>query len=206
MPDDPGVGAARPGVRNHGMERCLAALALAVSLLLAPVGAAPAVAAQDDPRLDRLFARLKATDDAAEGEHLGREIRSIWLESGRKEIDLLMLEGRGFMARGILHSALGNFHSIVKLAPDFAEGYHNRAHVHYLMGNLAASVEDIGRTLAREPRHFLAFAGLGIIYLRLGRERQALMALEKALEINPHLSGTRHEVEELKRKLGGKRI
>ncbi len=196
------------------MDRCLAALALAVSLLLAPVGAASALAAQDDPRLDRLFARLKATDDAAEGEHLGREIRSIWLESGRKEIDLLMLEGRGFMARGILHSALSNFHhsalsnfhSIVKLAPDFAEGYHNRAHVHYLMGNLAASVEDIGRTLAREPRHFLAFAGLGIIYLRLGRERQALMALEKALEINPHLSGTRHEVEELKRKLGGKRI
>ncbi len=55
-----------------------------------------------------------------------------------------------------------------------------------------------------EPRHFGALAGLGLIYLEMGQERAALEALERALEVNHHLSGTRHKVEELKEKLHGK--
>ena len=176
-----------------------------MSLLLAPIGAAPAVAAQDDPRLDGLFVHLKTADDAAEVERLTGQIWSIWLQSGRDEIDFLMFEGRGFMYRGILHSALGNFGFIIQLAPDFAEGWHKRATVHYRMGNLTAAIEDLRRTITLEPRHFGAFAGLGLIFLKLGQERPALMALEKALEINPHLSGTRQKAEELSRRIHGER-
>ncbi len=113
-------------------------------------------------------------------------------------------EGRRFVERGVLHSALGNFGFIIKLDPDYAEAWHRRASVHYRMGNFTSSIEDIERTLALEPRHFGALAGLGLIYLEIGQERAALKALERALEVNPHLSGTRFKVEELKEKLHGK--
>jgi tetratricopeptide (TPR) repeat protein len=164
------------------MRRYLGALLLATGLMLGPLGMACALANQDDPRLDDLFARLKATDDPAEVQQLNDQIWFIWLDSGREEIDALMLEGRRFVERGVLHSALGNFGFIIKLDPDYAEAWHRRASVHYRMGNFTSSIEDIERTLALEPRHFGALAGLGLIYLELGQERAALDALERALE------------------------
>ena len=49
-------------------------------------------------------------------------------------------------------------------------------------------------------------AGLGLIYLTLDEERAALAALEKALEINPHLPGTREKVQELHERLDGRKV
>ena len=201
---DEDLGGARSVIHDLRMRRYLGALLLATGLMLGPLGMACAPANQDDPRLDDLFARLKATDDPAEVQQLNDQIWFIWLDSGREEIDALMLEGRRFVERGVLHSALGNFGFIIKLDPDYAEAWHRRASVHYRMGNFTSSIEDIERTLALEPRHFGALAGLGLIYLELGQERAALEALERALEVNPHLSGTRFKVEELKEKLHGK--
>ena len=74
------------------------------------------------------------------------------------------------------------------------------------MGNYPDSIKDIKKTIALEPRHFGAYAGLGLIYLNMGQKEAALKALEKALDINPHLAGTRMKVEELRQKLSDKKI
>ncbi len=206
LPDDSDFGPACTGARGRGPCRRLLAGTLAVGLLLAPIGAAPAFAAQDDPRLDGLFTRLKATDDQAEVERLTRAIWSIWHQSGRGVVDAQMREGQWYMRLGILPSALDDFSTAVAWAPGFAEAWHKRATVHFLMGDYPASIADLRRTLALEPRHFGALAGLGLIYLKLDEERAALKALEKALEINPHLPRTREKVQELHEKLDGKNV
>ncbi len=206
FPDDSDLGPACTGARGGGPCRRLLAGTLAVGLLLAPIGAAPAFAAQDDPRLDGLFTRLKATDDEAEVERLTGSIWSIWHQSGRGVVDAQMREGQRYMRLGILRSALDDFSTAVVWAPDFAEAWHKRATVHFLMGDYPASIADLHRTLELEPRHFGALAGLGLIYLKLDDERAALAALEKALEINPHLPRTRQKVQELHEKLDGKKI
>ncbi len=107
------------------------------------------------------------------------------------------------MRQGIRRSASDDFSTVVAWAPDFAEAWRKRATVHFLMGDYPASIADLRRTLALAPRHFGALAGLGPIYLKLDEERAAL---EKALEINPHLPGTRQKVRELRDKLDGKMI
>ena len=206
FPDDSDLGPARTGDRGRGPCRRLLAAALAVGLLLAPIGAAPAFAAQDDPRLDGLFTRLKATDDQAEVERLTGAIWSIWHQSGRGVVDAQMREGQWYMGLGNLPSALDDFSTAVAWAPDFAEAWHKRATVHFLMGDYPASIADLRRTLDLEPRHFGALAGLGLIYLNLNQERAALEALERALEINPHLRRTRKKVRELHERLDGKKI
>ena len=190
------------------MRRFLIALALAGCVLSGSSGGMVACADQDDPRLDTLFAQLK-TADPSDKDAINRitaEIWSVWRESGRPGLDMKMQEGYRFMKQGILHSALGNFDFLVRVQPDFAEAWHKRATVHYLMGNFPASIADIERTVTLEPRHFGAYAGLGLIYLKMGEEMAALKALERAVEINPHLSGTRHEVEILRRKLNGRKL
>ena len=191
------------------MRRSLVALALVAGVAPALWDGPPrARADQDDPRLDRLFGRLNVVDNGDKDEvaRITAEIWSIWRQSGWPGLDMKMQEGQRFMKQGILHSALGNFDFIVRVLPDFAEGWHKRATVFYLIGDYAASIKDIEKAVTLEPRHFGAYAGLGLIYLKMGNEPAALRALEQALTINPHLAGTRATVDELRRKINGQKL
>ena len=47
------------------------------------------------------------------------------------------------------------------------------------------SLEDLTRTLEREPRHFGALSGLGQICLHAGEMTSALLAFERVLTIDP---------------------
>ena len=96
-----------------------------------------------------------------------------------------MHESQRYMTAGELYSALGGYALIIDASSDFAKGWHKGATIYFLSGNYPASIKDIKKTVALEPRHFGALAGLGLIYLHLGQERAALKALERALEINP---------------------
>jgi tetratricopeptide (TPR) repeat protein len=175
-------------------------------LLLMSIAAPGAIRAdQQDTRLDGLFARLKTTSSLVEAAGLEQRIWSIWTESEDVSVDQLMRQGTVAMSQGQLGRALERFDRIVDLAPEFAEGWNKRATVLYLMGDYQASVLDIQRTLELEPRHFGALSGLGLIYDAIEEPAAALRSFEAALEIHPHLVGTRQRIEELRRQLSGRR-
>jgi tetratricopeptide (TPR) repeat protein len=178
---------------------CLAILA---TLLIAVPGT-PAGADQDDPRLDGLFDRLQHTPDPAEAHALEQRIWGLWLESDDAAVDRLMQQGILALQGQQYATALQAFDRMVEQAPDFAEGWNKRATVHYLMGNWRASVRDIQRTLALEPRHFGALFGLGLIYDALEEPEAALRSFEATLTLNPHSESTRQMVEQLRRQLRG---
>jgi tetratricopeptide (TPR) repeat protein len=184
------------------MLRCAATLALI--MLLVPFTTVPA--SQNDPRLSKLFDRLQSTTDAAEARRINDDIWAIWLDSGDAGLNEVMEEGRRFVGQGKLNLALRNFTSIVKVAPNFAEGWHRRASVYFKMGDFTASITNIREVLALEPHHYGALAGLGLIYIELGEAAAALEALERALAINPHLAGTRRWVEMLRQRKRERRL
>jgi Tfp pilus assembly protein PilF len=68
------------------------------------------------------------------------------------------------------------------------------------------SLEDIEQVLIREPRHFGALAGLGMIMQELGDDRRALDAFRKALAIDPHLARVQELVRALTEKVEGRDI
>jgi Tfp pilus assembly protein PilF len=68
------------------------------------------------------------------------------------------------------------------------------------------SLEDIEQVLSREPRHFGALAGLGMIMQDLGDDRRALDAFRKALAVNPHLERVPELVKMLTEKVEGRDI
>jgi tetratricopeptide (TPR) repeat protein len=165
----------------------------------------PAIADQNDRRLDVLFERLHATPDAADAKPIEQQIWQIWLESDDSTVNRLMQQGIAAMSLRQLDLALDRFDRMVEHAPAFAEGWNKRATVYYLMGDFEASVVDIERTLGLEPRHFGALSGLGLIYDAIDQPRAALRSFEAALRLNPHLEGTKVRVEELRRMLEGRR-
>ncbi len=184
------------------MKRLPIAAAVMLGASLALSG--PLDAAQDDSRLYGLFAGLRVTGDADEGARLGREIVAIWQQSGRIDVDNLMAQGQRLIDIGTPFYATEHFRQVTRVAPEFAEAWNKRAHANFLMGDFDSAIAYINETLKLEPRHFLALVGLGTIYIRLGDERAALDAFERALAINPHLPSTRKLVGGLRRRLEGR--
>jgi Tfp pilus assembly protein PilF len=68
------------------------------------------------------------------------------------------------------------------------------------------SIEDIRQVLAREPRHFGALAGLGMILQELGDDKRALEVYRKAVEINPHMQRLPDLIKSLTEKVEGRDI
>ena len=161
-------------------------------------------AVQDDKRLNILFERLHATQDRIVARSIEADIWTIWIEGKNKVVNQAMSRGISAMNDGQLETALNFFDEVIRLAPEFAEGWNKRATVFYLMRNLDRSVKDIAQTLRLEPRHFGALSGLGLINQALGHTNAAIRAYERALKINPHLFRIKERVRFMKRLLKGR--
>ena len=178
-------------------------LVLALAVLASPMGAR---ADQTSPELDGLFERLKTISGTAETAAVEAAIWIIWIHRGTAEIDRDMALGIAAINEGDYRRSLSYFDRMVRTAPDFAEAWNKRATVHYLMGNFDASVADIRRTLALEPRHFGALSGMGLIYDAIGNRTAAAKVWEKALEIHPNMPGMKARIEELRAKAKGRAL
>ncbi|HMB75619.1 MAG TPA: tetratricopeptide repeat protein [Kiloniellaceae bacterium] len=168
--------------------------------------ALPAAADQNDARLDDLFVQLKGTEDFEHARRVEISIWRIWTASNDDAVNTLMVEGTTAMTDRDLHRALRYFDQVVAIAPDFAEGWNKRATIYYLLGDYEASLADIEKTLEREPRHFGALAGRGLVLISLNRPQEALEAYEEALAIHPHLIGALQNAEILRKILKDQQI
>ena len=164
------------------------------------------IAGQNDIRLTNLFDRLRVTKDQVEAQKIEGTIWEIWTESENANVNRAMQTGIASMHAGQLGSALNKFNEVIRLAPDFAEGWNKRATIYYLLKKFDRSVNDIAQTLKLEPRHFGALSGLGLINQAIGRTKAAIKAYEHALDIHPHLSGLNAKVTNMKKYLFGRKI
>ena len=175
---------------------------LGLLILLAFLSAAPpAMAAQNDGRLNGLFERLRITADAGEASNLEARIWRIWLRSSKAKVNALMAGGIRRMDGGEFAKARDVFAEITRLAPKFAEGWNKLATVNYLLRDYNASALGIARTFRLEPRHFGALSGLGLVNMALDRPDRALKSFREALKIHPHMQGVRSKILRLQKRL-----
>lgn len=172
-----------------------------VVVLSAGIGTAPARADQSSPALESLFEQLKNAEDSAQSRRLEGRIWQLWLQVPEGVSQQLIMDIESDMRTANLDSALDTADQLIEIAPDYAEGWNKRATIKYLAGDFDGSVDDIGRTLALEPRHFGAISGLGLIFLRRGDKQAALEAFEKVLEISPASANAGANAERLRREL-----
>ena len=118
------------------------------------------MADQNDPRLEVFFKNLKTSISLKKVSSIEIQIWKIWLEHHNPKVKNSMFLGIAAMNNRQFEKALGYFRLLTEIEPDFAEGWNKRATVAYALGDLDASVLDIQKTIALEPRHFGAMAGL----------------------------------------------
>ena len=166
----------------------------------------PKVGADRTRGLDFLFGALKAAPDEASAKHVEARIWAIWLQTPSDTAALLMLRAKAAMEAQQTNVALKLLDSVIKLRPDYVEGWNRRATLYYLQNDYAHSLADIQQVLIREPRHFGALAGLGMIMQDIGDDKRALDAFRRALAINPHLEKVPELVKSLSEKVDGRDI
>jgi tetratricopeptide (TPR) repeat protein len=169
-------------------------------------GKLPKAGADKTRGLDFLFGALKAAPDAASAKHVEARIWALWLQTPSDTTALLMTRAKAAMDAQQMDVALKLLDAVVKQRPDYVEGWNRRATLYYLRNDYARSLQDIEQVLIREPRHFGALAGLGMIMQDLGDDKRALDAFRKALAVNPHLEKVPDLVKTLTEKVEGRDI
>jgi tetratricopeptide (TPR) repeat protein len=156
--------------------------------------------------LDFLFEALKAAPDADTAKQVENRIWALWIASGSDTANLLMTRAKTAIDAKDLDLAIKLLDSVVEIKPDYIEAWNRRATIHYMRKDFGKSMEDIRQVLIREPRHFGAISGLGMILQEFGDERRALDAFRKALVIHPHLPKIPDLVKSLTEKVEGRDI
>lgn len=164
----------------------------------------PLRADQTDPRLPGLFNSLKDAPNAKAAKTTADRIWRIWSENPENQLLTKALnQGVIQMNAGRLREAERLFTSVIEADPDFAEAWNKRATVYFIMGAYDLSKRDIAQTIAREPQHFGALSGLGLVETHIGNYEAALKAYEQAAAIHPFMEGHEDIVSALKKLVKG---
>jgi len=156
--------------------------------------------------LERLFSALKVAPDDESAKFVENRIWAIWLASASDTANLLMGRAKTAADAKDFDLAIRLLNAIIDIRPDFIEAWNRRATIYYARKDYARSLADIREVLAREPRHFGALSGLGIILQELGDDKQALDVYRRALAIHPHLERIPDLVKKLTDKIDGRDI
>lgn len=147
-----------------------------------------AVVSSQEP-LDALFESLRTAASNDQARDIERKIWSIWHNPGDEELRALYRQGQSLIRSGRLGEARNLFSELIDKAPQFSEGWNQRATVLYYLNEYDASLADIEHALALEPRHYGAIFGKALIFTAHGQYEKALTALDEIERINPHAGG-----------------
>lgn len=134
-----------------------------------------------------------------------QSIWRIWARSGDPTVDRLYARGIREMNEGSLIRAISTFTEIIKLKPDFAEGWNKRATLYFMTEQYDKSLEDCDEVLKRNPYHFGALSGYGHIHVEFRLLEQAIEYFQRALKINPNMGSIARLIDRLERQIKDRR-
>ena len=140
----------------------------------------------NDEELGLLFNQLLEIQSSSEADQITLKIWEIWTNDAETEFgQSTMLEGVSLMNRNSLVAAEKLFSELILSSPDYIEAWNKRATVRYMMGQLENSLNDVYVVLSKEPKHFGAMSGLGLIMIQREDFEGALSAYKKLIAIHP---------------------
>ena len=161
----------------------------------------------NDEELGLLFNQLLEIQSSSEADEITLKIWEIWTNDAETEFgQSTMLEGVSLMNRNSLVAAEELFSELIRSSPDYIEAWNKRATVRYMMGQLENSLNDVYVVLSKEPKHFGAMSGLGLIMIQREDFEGALSAYKKLIAIHPFSKDALSLVPILEQRVLGKSI
>jgi len=146
---------------------------------------------RDLAALTQLFHRLAACAEIEAPETEDR-IWGVWMDHPHRAAAAALDAATRDIAARRYDIAETRLSALLRAAPRYAEAWHKRATLYYLLGRDDECLHDIRRTLELEPRHFAAILHFAEILLGEGAEAEARYAFAAALTLNPHLPRARN--------------
>ena len=156
--------------------------------------------------LDFLFGALKLAPDDTSAKAIEERIWALWVISRSDTTNLIMSRVKTAIEAHETDLAIQLLDSVIKIKPDYVEGWNRRATLYYMQKDYGRALADIREVLKREPRHFGALSGLGLILQDIGDDKQALEVYRRALAVYPRLQRIPDVVKTLKEKIEGRDI
>ena len=176
------------------------------SWIEAPAKLPPPQRGDPTRNLDFLFEALKIAPNDASAKAVEERIWSLWMVSRSDTANLLMTRVKTAIEGHDVDLAFKLLDAIIAIKPDYVEAWNRRATLFYMKKNYGQALADIREVLHREPRHFGALSGLGMILQDIGDDRHALEAYRRALAIHPRLQRIPEVVKTLTEKVEGRDI
>lgn len=156
--------------------------------------------------LDFLFGALKAAPDEESAKAIEKRIWALWMVSSSDTASLLMTRVRTAVEGKDVDVAIKLLDAIIEIRPDYTEAWNRRATIYYMRKDYGRALADIREVLKREPRHFGALSGLGLILQDIGDDKQALEVYRRALAVYPRIDRIPEVVKKLEEEVEGRPI
>jgi tetratricopeptide (TPR) repeat protein len=161
---------------------------------------------QQGLNLNRLFEALKVAPDDESAKYVESRIWAMWIATDSDTTTLLMSRVKAAVDAKDTDLGIKLLTAIIEIKPDYIEAWNRRATLYYMKKDFDHSLADIHEVLKREPRHFGALSGLGMIMQEVGDDKHALEAFRRALAVHPHLERIPELVKQLTEKVEGRDI
>jgi len=166
----------------------LMALCAALSL---PAHLAQAAGCPQSPdhsaSLETLFRQVQQAEDETTARQISNQMWELWADAPNEQAQAVLDRGMSRRSGYDFAGALEDFDTLTDYCPTYAEGYNQRAFVHFLRQDFAAALTDLDRALELSPQHVAAMSGRALSLFGLSRTDEARAALEAALALNPWL-------------------
>lgn len=185
----------------------IAALFLSALLAAGAAAAAPKHASNASPsEVDALFAALGKAQSEDEAKPIEEKILTTFLRSGSPTVDLLMTRAAASLHAGDIATGRKLVAAVTNVAPDYAEGWHQRAEMLAEAGDDQGAMFCLQKTVTLNPRHFEALAELAGKVEEYGDKPAALRLYRKALALDPQMEGIARTVRALEHEVEGESL
>jgi len=137
--------------------------------------------------IEVLIEQVQQAEDEATAMQISNQMWAFWADAPNEQAQAVLDRGMSRRSGYDFTGALEDFDILTAYCPAYAEGYNQRAFVHFLRQDFAAALADLDRALELSPRHVAAMSGRALSLFGLSRTDEARAALAAALALNPWL-------------------
>lgn len=163
-------------------------LAIFFSVCATPLFATCPASIDYSSEMEVLFEQARAAPNDLAGREVSNKMWQVWLrapdETAQEVLDNGMRQREVYDFAG----ALNQFSKLTAYCPEYAEGFNQRAFIHFLREDYENALVDLDKALFLSPSHVAAQSGRALTLMNLGRTDEARDQLRLALENNPWLS------------------